>query len=184
MVDLQPGIAKLEFAMGSHGLEWKTGGTDVVRVSCQARLLGVKPGWSINMINGVGVQDSNQIWTELNKCKKAGRKYIIYFVKDKATIVADQAKAEAERQKKEAAEAERREREEQEKKFAEEAKKKREDDLNARKQEYWDKQQGKESAQDAAAAAAEAAEPPQEPPDDGAPAEEGGEDAAEDATAE
>jgi len=187
MVELQPGIAKLEFAMGSHGLEWKAGGADVVRVSCQARLLGVKPGWSINMINGVGVKDSNEIWTELNKCKKAGRKYTIYFVKDKATIVADQAKAEAEKAKKEAAEQERREREESERKNAEEAKKKREEDLANRKQEYWDKTTGKESPPDAATAVAEAAEPPQEPPpaDEPPAAEEGGGDApAEEAPAE
>lgn len=172
MVEMAPGLAKLEFAMGSHGLEWK--GTEVVRVSCQARLLGVKPGWSINMIAGVPVPDSYQIWGELNKNKKSGRKYQIYFVKDEATIRADQAKAEAERQKKEAAEEDRRRREESERRIAEEAKKKREDDLNARKQEYWDKQQGKESATDAAAAVSAAApEPAAEelPPAEDEPAE-------------
>jgi len=171
MVELQPGIAKLEFAMGSHGLEWK--GTEVVRVSCQARLLGVKPGWSINMIAGVPTTDSYQIWGELNKHKKSGRKYQIYFVKDEATIRADQARMDAERQKKEAAESERRKREENERRIAEEAKKKREDDLNARKEEYWNKQQGKESATDAAAAVAETQEaqepPPEEPPAEGEP---------------
>merc|ERR1719424_1803191 len=117
-MDMAPGIAKLEFAMGSHGLEWRGPGTEVVRVSCQARLLGVKPGWSINMINGVPVQDSYMIWGELNKNKKAGRKYQIYFVKDEATIRADQAKADAERQKKDAAEEERRKREESERRIA------------------------------------------------------------------
>ena len=34
--------------MGSHGLSWRAGSTEVERVSCQARLLGVKPGWSIS----------------------------------------------------------------------------------------------------------------------------------------
>jgi len=171
MVELQPGIAKLEFAMGSHGLEWK--GTEVVRVSCQARLLGVKPGWSINMINGQPVDDSYKIWGELNKNKKSGRKYVIYFVKDEATIRADQAKQEQERQKKELAEEERRKREENEKRCAEEAKKKREDDLNARKQEYWDKQQGKESETTASAAVAAAEEEaPPDAPGDEPPADE------------
>lgn len=121
-MELQPGLAKLEFAMGSHGLEWKN--CEVVRVSCQARLLGVKPGWSINMIAGVPVTDSYQIWNELHKNKKSGRKYQIYFVKDEATIRADQAKAEAERQKKEKDMEERRRREENERKIREEAEKK------------------------------------------------------------
>merc|ERR1719174_182207 len=96
-MELQPGIAKMEFAMGSHGLEWRQ--TEVVRASCQARLLGVKPGWSINMINGVPVTESFHILENLNKCKKSGRKYSIYFVKDDATIRLEQAKADADNQK-------------------------------------------------------------------------------------
>ena len=42
----------LRFAMGSHGLCWRAGSTEVERVSCQARLLGVKPGWSISSLVG------------------------------------------------------------------------------------------------------------------------------------
>jgi len=159
--------------MGSHGLEWK--GTEVVRCSCQARLLGVKPGWSISMINGQTVMESHQVWAELNKWKKSGKKYFIYFVKDEATIRADQAKADAERAKKEKAEEERRKREESERRIAEEAKKKREDDLNKRKEEYWDKQQaGKEAPAEAAPAPAAAEEAPAENATEAPPAEEGG----------
>merc|ERR1719399_1123250 len=96
-IEMMPGMAKITFAMGSHGLEWKD--CYVTRASCQARLLGVKPGWSINMINGVPVTDSYQILENLNKCKKSGRKYSIYFVKDDATIRQEQAKADADNQK-------------------------------------------------------------------------------------
>eukprot|EP00429_Kryptoperidinium_foliaceum_P075450 CAMPEP_0176224918 /NCGR_PEP_ID=MMETSP0121_2-20121125/21499_1 /TAXON_ID=160619 /ORGANISM="Kryptoperidinium foliaceum, Strain CCMP 1326" /LENGTH=69 /DNA_ID=CAMNT_0017564181 /DNA_START=87 /DNA_END=293 /DNA_ORIENTATION=+ len=64
-----PGICKLEFSMGAHGMQWKSGTTEVERVSCQARLLGVKPRWNISTINGVQILESHQAWNELLKCK-------------------------------------------------------------------------------------------------------------------
>ncbi|CAK0911782.1 unnamed protein product [Prorocentrum cordatum] len=138
-VAMQPGIAKLEFAMGAHGLVWATGTTTVERVSCQARLLGVRPGWSISMINGVAANDSATCWHELLKCKKSGQKYNVYFTKDEASIRADQQKAEAERAKKMKDLEESRRQEETAKKIREDADKKRADELAAKKQEYWDK---------------------------------------------
>ena len=41
--------------MGSHGLSWRAGSTEVERVSCQARLLGVKPGWSISSLEDMAM---------------------------------------------------------------------------------------------------------------------------------
>ena len=119
----------MEFAIGSHGLTWKTGSTEVERVSCQARLLGVKPGWSISMIDGVPIETSYQAWNELMRCKKSGKKYQIYFTKDENSIREDQAKAEAEKARKAKQEEERKKREEIEKKIREEAEKKRADEI-------------------------------------------------------
>ncbi|CAK9041235.1 unnamed protein product [Durusdinium trenchii] len=156
MVEMQPGICKLEFAMGSHGLSWRAGSTEVERVSCQARLLGVKPGWSISMIDGIPIETSYQAWNELMRCKKSGKKYQVYFTKDEASIRDDQAKAEAERARKAKQEEERKKREEIERKIREEAEKKRADEIASKKQEYWDKQQ---ATQEAEAEAVEGAEP-------------------------
>ncbi|CAE7529745.1 cpr-c2 [Symbiodinium sp. CCMP2456] len=177
MVEMQPGICKMEFAMGSHGLTWKTGSTEVERVSCQARLLGVKPGWSISMIDGVPIETSYQAWNELMRCKKSGKKYQIYFTKDENSIREDQAKAEAEKARKAKQEEERKKREEIEKKIREEAEKKRADEIASKKQEYWDKQQaqqeeGKEEEGGPAPGAEEAA-------GSGSPAEAEGEGKAE-----
>ncbi|CAE8708152.1 unnamed protein product, partial [Polarella glacialis] len=141
MVSMQPGIAKLQFAMGSHGLVWKTGTTEVERVSCQARLLGVKTGWSISMIDGNPITEDHQAWSELMRCKKKGEKYNIYFTKDEASIRADQAKADSDRAKKVKDLEERKKRDETERKIREDAEKKRADELASKKQDYWDKQQ-------------------------------------------
>ena len=185
MVEMQPGICKMEFAMGSHGLTWKTGSTEVERVSCQARLLGVKPGWSISMIDGVPIETSYQAWNELMRCKKSGKKYQIYFTKDENSIREDQAKAEAEKARKAKQEEERKKREEIEKKIREEAEKKRADEIASKKQEYWDKKEqaqqegeGQEDAEapgaeeaEAGAGAAEAVEAEPEAAEEAAPAE-------------
>eukprot|EP00445_Apocalathium_hangoei_P068047 CAMPEP_0204135232 /NCGR_PEP_ID=MMETSP0361-20130328/16130_1 /ASSEMBLY_ACC=CAM_ASM_000343 /TAXON_ID=268821 /ORGANISM="Scrippsiella Hangoei, Strain SHTV-5" /LENGTH=161 /DNA_ID=CAMNT_0051088553 /DNA_START=81 /DNA_END=563 /DNA_ORIENTATION=+ len=135
-----PGITKVWFAMGAHGLQWKPGSTEISGVSCQARLLGIKEGWAISMINGVPITESHMAWNELLKCKKAGQKYSIYFRKDEASIRADQIKAEAERAKRQKAQDEARKREMAERKIREDAEKKRADEQAAKKQEYWDKQ--------------------------------------------
>ena len=189
MVEMQPGICKMEFAMGSHGLTWKTGSTEVERVSCQARLLGVKPGWSISMIDGVPIETSYQAWNELMRCKKSGKKYQIYFTKDENSIREDQAKAEAEKARKAKQEEERKKREEIERKIREEAEKKRADEIASKKQEYWDKSQkqaegeAKEGAEAAApeaeAEVGEAAEAEAEGGGEAPEAGEGGEEAAE-----
>mmetsp|Transcript_83015 Transcript_83015/g.130962 ORF Transcript_83015/g.130962 Transcript_83015/m.130962 type:complete len:192 (-) Transcript_83015:119-694(-) len=118
-IELLPGMCPLEFAMGSHGLEWKN--TEVVRVSCQARLLGVKPGWTINKIGEDFMYESWQVWEALNRCKKAGRKYRIIFMKDNASQRADLAKQEAEEAAKKKAADEKRQREEYNKRMDEEA---------------------------------------------------------------
>eukprot|EP00931_Biecheleriopsis_adriatica_P076272 TRINITY_DN49_c0_g1_i1.p2 TRINITY_DN49_c0_g1~~TRINITY_DN49_c0_g1_i1.p2 ORF type:complete len:190 (-),score=67.36 TRINITY_DN49_c0_g1_i1:208-777(-) len=163
MVEMQPGICKLEFAMGSHGLVWKTGTTEVERVSCQARLLGVKPGWSISMVDGIPIVESHEAWNQLERCKKTGRKYQVYFTKDEASIREDQAKAEAERARKQREAEERKKREEMERKIREDAEKKRADELASKKQEYWDKQQAQqEGAPEEAAEAAPAEAAPAE----------------------
>merc|ERR1719401_579602 len=52
------------------------------------------------MVNGVPVAQGCEAGNELLKCKKLGRKYQVYFMKDEQSIRADQAKAEQERTKK------------------------------------------------------------------------------------
>jgi len=157
------GMAKIEFAMGSHGLEWKTGTTEVIRSTCQARLLGVRPGWSINMVGGDPVMEGWEVWEKLHKCKKLGKKYAIWFIKDEGTIRAEQAKASAEKEKKEKEADERRRREDNERKVREDAENKRKAEADARekqKQEYWEKQNaGGVAAEVEEAAPAEAAPP-------------------------
>mmetsp|Transcript_104667 Transcript_104667/g.291420 ORF Transcript_104667/g.291420 Transcript_104667/m.291420 type:complete len:189 (-) Transcript_104667:164-730(-) len=176
-----PGICKLDFSMGAHGLQWKAGTTEVERVSCQARLLGVKPGWNISTINGAEIRESHQAWNELLKCKKSGQKYQIYFRKDEASIEADKQKAEADRARKQKAMEEQRKREEAERRIREEAERKRADEQAAKKQEYWDKQNAGGVAADVPdvteAAAPEEAPAPAEAeaeaaPEEAAPAEE------------
>merc|ERR1712039_404491 len=93
MAMMTPGLAKFEFAMGAHGLVWDSNAgnqTMVTKVSCQARLLGVQPGWTISSVNGQTVETSSQAWNELLKAKKAGKKYPVYFMKDEASIREDQ----------------------------------------------------------------------------------------------
>lgn len=157
---MMPGITKIEFAMGSHGLEWKD--TEVTRSTMQAYSLGVRAGWTISMINGNECQTSADVREQLNQAKKHGKKYPIIFVKDAATIRSEQAKAEADKQKKEKEEAERRAKEEKEKKAKEEAEKKKADEVAAKKQEYWDKQEAKAAEEAAPAADAPAEAPPAE----------------------
>jgi len=157
-MDMMPGITKIEFAMGSHGLEWKD--TEVTRSTMQAYALGVRPGWTISMINGNECQTSADVREQLNSAKKYGKKYPIIFVKDAATIRSEQAKAEADRQKKEKEEAERKAREEKERKAKEDAEKKKADEVAAKKQEYWDKQEAKKEGEAEAAPAEASAEAP------------------------
>jgi hypothetical protein len=159
MVDMMPGITKIVFAMGSHGLEWKD--TEVTRSTMQAYALGVRSGWTISMINGNECQTSADVRDQLNAAKKNGKQYPIIFVKDAATIRSEQAKADADKQMKEKAEAERKAKEEKERKAKEDAEKKKADEVAAKKQEYWDKQQAANEAE-AAAAAAEGEAPPAE----------------------
>ena len=155
-MEMMPGITKIEFAMGSHGLEWRD--TEVTRSTMQAYALGVRAGWTISMINGNECQTSADVREQLAQARKVGKKYPIIFVKDAATIRAEQAKAEADKQKKEKEEAERKAKEEKERKIREEAEKKKADEAAAKKQEYWDKQEAARGApaEEAAPAPAEA----------------------------
>lgn len=178
MLDATPGIVQYSFATGCHGLQWKPGTTEIERVSCQARLFGIKEGWSLSMVNGVPIVESWQAWNELMKCKKSGQKYTVWFRKDEASIRADAQKADIERAKKQKAQEDARKREEAERKIREEAEKKRADEMAAKKQEYWDKQNAGGVAADvpdqsAAATAPAAAE--EEAPPEAAPPAEGGE---------
>jgi len=169
-MDMMPGITKIEFAMGSHGLEWKE--TEVTRSTMQAYALGVRAGWTISMINGNECQTSADVREQLGQAKKHGKKYFIIFVKDAATIRSEQAKAEADRQKKEKDEAERKAKEDKERKAKEDAEKKKADEVAAKRQEYWDKQEAAR-AEEPGAAPAEGAAPPAEgaPPAEAPPAE-------------
>eukprot|EP00405_Crypthecodinium_cohnii_P019794 CAMPEP_0206482242 /NCGR_PEP_ID=MMETSP0324_2-20121206/38767_1 /ASSEMBLY_ACC=CAM_ASM_000836 /TAXON_ID=2866 /ORGANISM="Crypthecodinium cohnii, Strain Seligo" /LENGTH=196 /DNA_ID=CAMNT_0053960171 /DNA_START=187 /DNA_END=777 /DNA_ORIENTATION=+ len=184
-----PGICKLEFAMGAHGMKFKAGTTEIEGVTCQARLLGVKEGWNISMVNGVAITESYQAESELLKCKKAGYKYVVYFRKDEASIRADNAKAEAERAKRLKAQEEARREQEKQRKIIEEAEGKRAEELAAKKQEYWDRQNAGGVAADVpdqteeAPAAALAGDAPAAGEADAPPAGEGAEAPAEAAEA-
>merc|ERR1719277_2633074 len=100
------------------------------------------------MVNGVQILESHHAWNELLKCKNAGLKYQVWFREDEASIRADQAKAEADRERKEKAQEEQRRREEAERKIREDAEKKRADDLERRKEEYWNKSNGEEGGEE------------------------------------
>jgi len=94
---LLPGLAKFEFAPGAHGLQWE--GTRIVRVAQQARWLGVKVGWSINMVDGLAVHESHEVWSTLQGAKRKQKSYPIWFVKDEGTIRTEAAGALAEKER-------------------------------------------------------------------------------------
>merc|ERR1719291_953725 len=73
------------------------------------------------MVNGTPITDSATCWHELQRCKKSGLRYHVYFLKDEASIREDLAKAEAERQRTTRAAEERRLLEEAERLRAEQA---------------------------------------------------------------
>jgi len=97
-------LTKLEFrnAGGNYGLHYD--GQIVVSVSDQARRLGVKPGWKIEMVDDTVVKSSDDIWARLQEAKWQWRSCHVYFLTDMRQIKAEQAvkrvtqvKAEADR---------------------------------------------------------------------------------------
>merc|ERR1719356_1535517 len=185
MVEMQPGIAKFTFAAGAHGLVWRPGTTEIERVSCQARLLGVKPLWSINMIkqppspaDGYSVQilDGCQAWTELLKCKMSGKPYEVWFCKDRKSIEEDQKKADEEKRRKEAEKKEKEALAAREKQIKEDAEKKRADAQAKKKEEELLAAEAEAAAASNATASAAPAEP--------APAEDAGNEPGRDEAAE
>merc|ERR1712118_452258 len=119
--------------------EWKD--TEVTRSTMQAYAMGVRAGWTIRMINGNECRTSADVREQLNQAKKHGKKYPIIFVKDAATIRAEQAKADADKEKKDKEAAEQRAKEAAAKKAKEEEEKRKADEVATKKQEYWDKQE-------------------------------------------
>lgn len=83
----------VDFAMGAHGLEFD--GVEVTRATMQAYSLGVRAGWKISTINGEEVTSSADVRRQLNMAKVHRKKYEIVFIKDPATIRAEQDKEEA-----------------------------------------------------------------------------------------
>lgn len=91
-----PGMFKVDFAFGAPGLEWDANGTVTkAPVGLQAAAYGVKPNWSIVLINGVEVTNAGEIQQQFNMCRKLGKKYPVTFMKDAAAIRVDQAAREA-----------------------------------------------------------------------------------------
>lgn len=54
-------------------------------------MLGVKPGWSINMIASTPVTESPMIGVLLQESKRRGKKYTVWFVKDEDTLRTEEA---------------------------------------------------------------------------------------------
>jgi len=97
-------LTKLEFrnAGGNYGLHYD--GQIVVSVQDQARSLGVKPGWKIEMVDNQVVNSSDEVWARLQEAKWQWRSCYVWFTTDMKQIKAEQAakkvrevKAEAER---------------------------------------------------------------------------------------
>eukprot|EP00928_Gymnodinium_smaydae_P090008 TRINITY_DN73873_c0_g1_i1.p1 TRINITY_DN73873_c0_g1~~TRINITY_DN73873_c0_g1_i1.p1 ORF type:complete len:724 (+),score=183.94 TRINITY_DN73873_c0_g1_i1:139-2172(+) len=89
-VSLQPGLLNLEFNhSSSHGLHWD--GLIVKRVTDQAQYQNVQPGWKIFMVDGVVVNDSQDIWQRLQAAKWEWRTCTVTFVTNIRAIRAEQA---------------------------------------------------------------------------------------------
>jgi len=97
-------LTKVEFrnAGGNYGLHYD--GQIVVSVQDQARRLGVKPGWKIEVVDGKEVGSSEEIWARLQEAKWQWRSCYVGFLTDMKQIKAEQAakkfeaaKAEAQR---------------------------------------------------------------------------------------
>jgi len=97
-------FTKVEFrnADGNYGLHYD--GQIVVSVGDQARRLGVKPGWKIEMVDNVVVNSSREVWARLQEAKWQWRSCYVSFLTDMKQIKAEQGakrtaevKAEAER---------------------------------------------------------------------------------------
>jgi len=89
-------------AGGNYGLTYD--GQIVTSVQEQARRLGVKPGWKIEMVDDKVVKSSDEIWARLQEAKWQWRSCYVWFLTDVTQIKAEQAakrvaevKAEAER---------------------------------------------------------------------------------------
>lgn len=77
-----PGIEKLTFTVGSHGLTLS--GTEVKKANRQAGLLGVKPGWVVLFVNGKECANSREVQNHLQKAISRDRPYTIVFAKNAA----------------------------------------------------------------------------------------------------
>jgi len=85
-----PAMRRLEFRHtgGSHGLQYD--GTVVLRVSDQAKELGVRPGWKIYMIDDHIVSGSEEIWNLLQEAAWEWRSCYVSFVTDLKSVRKEQ----------------------------------------------------------------------------------------------
>lgn len=74
-----PGLVSIKFSPGYHGLRWE--GTRVTNSVMQAWMGGVRPGWSINTVNGVEVNTTEEIAELLAIASEGKRRYEVRFQK-------------------------------------------------------------------------------------------------------
>lgn len=85
-------LRKLEFrnAGGDYGIRYD--GQIVVGVSDQARKLGVKPGWKIEMVDGKVVSSSHEVWAKMQEAQWQWRSCNVWFLTDMKQIKAEQGR--------------------------------------------------------------------------------------------
>lgn len=95
-------LTKIEFrnAGGNYGLIYD--GQIVVSVQEQARRLGVKPGWKIEMIDDKVVKSGNDVWARLQEAKWQWRSCYVWFLTDMKQIKMEQSAIRVAHQRREA----------------------------------------------------------------------------------
>jgi len=112
----------------------------VTKVSGQAQAYGIKPNWSIVLVNGNEVTSHAEVREEFNRARKLGKKYPVTFMKDANAIRAEAAMKDAKAAEKAKNDAEKKREEEKKAKEKADAAAKTEAEKAAKKDAYWDSQ--------------------------------------------
>jgi len=94
--DRKTGLTRVEFRHTGGGYGLHCEGVIVVRVSDQAKKLGVQPGWKIQLVDDEIVHSSEEIWFRLQDARWQWRSCSVSFCTDLKAIRAEQARKRAE----------------------------------------------------------------------------------------
>mmetsp|Transcript_19611 Transcript_19611/g.45644 ORF Transcript_19611/g.45644 Transcript_19611/m.45644 type:complete len:657 (+) Transcript_19611:68-2038(+) len=95
-IDRKTGLTRVEFRHTGGGYGLFCDGVIVVRVSDQAKKLGVQPGWKIQLVDDQLVRNSEEIWFRLQDARWQWRSCSVSFCTDLKAIRAEQARKRAE----------------------------------------------------------------------------------------